>query len=69
VSQTITIDLPDDTRSALDRAAGEEGLSESALIEKALTDYLFLREFRNLRERMMSRNPTLTDQDVFNLVS
>jgi len=61
--------LPDDTRSALDRAAGEEGLSESALIEKALTDYLFLREFRNLRERMMSRNPTLTDQDVFNLVS
>ena len=69
MSQTITIDLPDDTRSALDRAAGEEGLSESALIEKALTDYLFLREFRNLRERMMSRNPTLTDQDVFNLVS
>jgi predicted transcriptional regulator len=68
VSQTITIDLPDDTRSALDRAAGEEGLSESALIEKALTGYLFLRDFRNLRERM-SRHPTLTDQDVFNLVS
>lgn len=69
MSQTITIDLPDDTRSALGRAAGEEGLSESALIEKALTDYLFLRQFRSLRERMMSRNPTLTDQDVFDLVS
>ena len=44
--QSIEIKLPDETRIALNRAAGEEGLSESALIEKALTDYLFLRQFR-----------------------
>jgi predicted transcriptional regulator len=69
MSQSITISLPDDTKNALDVAANEEGLSESALIEKALSDYLFLRRFRNLRERLMSQQPELTDQDVFNLVS
>ena len=69
MSQPITINLPDETKSALDQAAGEEGLSENELIEKALTDYLFLRQFRNLRERMMSTGASRTDQDVFDLVS
>lgn len=69
MSQTITIDLPDDTRSALDVAANEEGLSQSALIEKALLDYLFIRRFRSLRERLMSQGKNITDQDVFDLVS
>ena len=69
MSQTITISLPDDTRSALDDAATEDGLSESALIEKALSDYLFIRRFRSLRERMMSEGKTLPDQDVFDLIS
>ena len=69
MSQMITISLPDDTRSALDDAAAEEGLSEKALIEKALGDYLFIRRFRNLRERLISQGKDLTDQDVFDLVS
>jgi len=69
MGQTITINLPDETKNALDQAAGEEGLSDKALIEKALTDYLFLRQFRNLRERLMSKGNPRTDQDVFDLVS
>ncbi len=69
MSQMITISLPDETRSALDDAANEEGLSENALVEKALSDYLFIRRFRNLRERLMSQGKDLTDQDVFDLVS
>jgi len=69
MSQSIEIKLPDETRIALDRAAGEEGLSEGALIEKALTDYLFLRQFRNLRERMVARDSAPTDQEVFDLIS
>ena len=69
MSQPITIDLPDETRNALDQAAGEEGVSEKVLIEKALTDYLFLRQFRNLRERLMAKGKAFTDQDVFDLVS
>jgi predicted transcriptional regulator len=69
MSQTITITLPDETRNALDEAAGHDGLTESALIEKALTDYLFLRQFRSLRERMISNAKPRSDQDVFDLVS
>lgn len=69
MSQSITIDLPDDTKRALDSAATEEGVSESTLIEKAVSDYLFIRRFRNLRERMMSEGKNLSDQDVFDLVS
>lgn len=69
MSQMITIELPDDTRNALDDAAIEEGLSEKALIEKAVTDYLFVRRFRTLRERLRSEGKQLTDEDVFNLVS
>ena len=69
MSQMITISLPDEMRTALDNAANEEGLSENALVEKALSDYLFIRRFRNLRERLMSQGKDLTDQDVFDLVS
>lgn len=69
MSQMITIELPDDTRNALDDAAIEEGLSKKALIEKAVADYLFVRRFRTLRERLRSEGRQLTDEDVFNLVS
>ena len=69
MSQMITISLPDETRTALNDAASEEGLSENALVEKALSDYLFIRRFRNLRERLMSEGNDLTDQNVFDLVS
>lgn len=68
MSQSITINLPDDTKDALNNAATEEGLSESALVEKAVSDYLFIRQFRSLRERMTAECKKLTDQDVFNLV-
>ena len=69
MSQTITISLPDETKAALNSAATEEGLSENALVEKAVSDYLFIRRFRNLRERMTAQGKNLTDQDVFDLVS
>ena len=69
MSQTITIKLPDETQSALSDAASEQGLTQSALVEKAVGDYLFIRRFRSLRERLMSEGTNLTDQDVFDLVS
>jgi predicted transcriptional regulator len=69
MSQMITISLPDETRTALDTAANEEGLSQNAFVEKALSDYLFIRRFRSLRERLVSKDKDLTDQDVFDLVS
>jgi predicted transcriptional regulator len=70
MSQAITIDLPEETKRALDSVVREEGVTESELIEKALKDYLFVRQFRTLRERMLEQSSeTYTDQDVFNQVS
>ena len=70
MSQTIVIDLPEETRAALEAATREEGVSQNELIEKALNDYLFIRRFRNLRERMMAQAPeTYSEQDIFNRVS
>ena len=66
---TITINLPDEVESALEEATREEGLSTNELIKKALADYLFVRKFRLLRERMMSKSEKpYTDEDVFDLV-
>ncbi len=67
---TIVIDLREETKAALDEAAREEGLSQNELIDKALQDYLFIRQFRNLRERMMSQaGKAFTDEEVFDLIS
>ena len=67
---TITINLPDEVESALEEATREEGLSTNELIKKALADYLFVRKFRLLRERMMSKSEKpYTDEEVFDLVS
>jgi hypothetical protein len=67
---TITIDLPEEVESALEEATREEGLSPTDLVKKALADYLFVRKFRLLRERLMAESQgTYTDQDVFDLIS
>jgi hypothetical protein len=70
MSSTILADLSDETKATLAEAAREEGMSQNELIDKALQNYLFIRRFRSLRERMMSQaGKTLTDQDIFDLVS
>ena len=70
MSTSIIVDLREETRAALDDAAREEGLSASELIDRALQDYLFIRQFRSLRERMMSQaGKAFTDQEVFDLIS
>jgi metal-responsive CopG/Arc/MetJ family transcriptional regulator len=70
MSEPIMIDLSEETKTALEDAVREEGVSRSELIDRALKDYLFIRRFRSLRERMMGQVPeTYTDQDVFDRVS
>jgi metal-responsive CopG/Arc/MetJ family transcriptional regulator len=68
--EEITVQLPDNVSSALDEATREAGLSRNEIIEKALSDYLFIRRFRLLRERLASESENVyTDQDVFDSVS
>jgi predicted transcriptional regulator len=70
MSRTIIIDLPDQTDAALDEAAREEGVSPAEIAGIALKDYLAIRRFRRLRDRMTSESGRdLTDDDVFEQVS
>jgi metal-responsive CopG/Arc/MetJ family transcriptional regulator len=70
MSETVVIDLPEETKAALDAAIQEEGISQNELIERALKDYLFIRRFRSLREQLMAQGrETYTDQDIFDRVS
>lgn len=66
----ITISLPKEMETALAEATREEGVSQSELIQKALADFLFLRKFRSLRERLLEQNgQRYSDQDIFEIVS
>jgi metal-responsive CopG/Arc/MetJ family transcriptional regulator len=70
--ETVTISLPQAIRRELDRIAKEEGISRSDLLRQSLEDFLFVRRFRQLRQRMMAAAQAqgiFTDEDVFNRVS
>ena len=69
---TITITLPQEIKLAVDDVMRKEGISSSELINQAVREYLFLRRFRLLRDRMVPRAQAqgiYTDQDVFDRVS
>jgi metal-responsive CopG/Arc/MetJ family transcriptional regulator len=70
--ETVTISLPRAIRRELDRVAKEEGISRSDVLRQSLEDFLFVRRFRQLRQRMMAAAQAqgiFTDEDVFNRVS
>jgi metal-responsive CopG/Arc/MetJ family transcriptional regulator len=70
--ETVTVSLPRAIRRELDRVAKEEGISRSDVLRQSLEDFLFVRRFRQLRQRMMAAAQAqgiFTDEDVFNRVS
>ncbi len=70
--ETVTISLPQAIRRELDKVAKEEGISRSDVLRQSLEDFLFVRRFRQLRQRMMAAAQAqgiFTDEDVFNRVS
>jgi metal-responsive CopG/Arc/MetJ family transcriptional regulator len=70
--QTLTISLPEKIKKDLDTVCRDEGIAKSDLIRKSLRDYLFLRQFRKLREKMVAKAENqgiYTDEDVFEKVS
>jgi len=72
VRETVTISLPQAVRRELDKLAKEEGISRSDVLRQSLEDFLFVRRFRQLRQRMMAAAQArgiFTDEDVFNRVS
>jgi metal-responsive CopG/Arc/MetJ family transcriptional regulator len=72
MQETITITLPAQIKPALDEVRQREGTSLNELVTKAIEEYLFARQFRLLRERMVPKaqeQGIYTDQDVFERVS
>jgi metal-responsive CopG/Arc/MetJ family transcriptional regulator len=70
--ETVTISLPQAVRRELDKIAKQEGISRSDVLRQSLEDFLFVRRFRQLRQRMMAAaqaQDIFTDEDVFNRVS
>ena len=70
--ETVTISLPQAVRRELDKIAKQEGISRSDVLRQSLEDFLFVRRFRQLRQRMMAvaqAHGIFTDEDVFNRVS
>lgn len=69
---TITISVPEEMRSELDKISQADGVSRSDIVRESLRDYMFVRRFHTLRNSMVakaSRRGIYTDQDVFNRVS
>ena len=70
--ETVTISLPQAVRRELDKVAKEEGVSRSDVLRQSLEEFLFVRRFRQLRQRMMAAAQAqgiFTDEDVFNRIS
>ncbi|HEV8129760.1 MAG TPA: ribbon-helix-helix domain-containing protein [Acidobacteriota bacterium] len=70
--ETITISLPKEIKEELDRVTKRERVTRSDVVRESLRDYLFLRQFRSLRTRMVAKAQSrgvYTDQDVFDRVS
>ena len=68
----ITVDIPGEIKIALDEAVRSEGVSSNELVGRAIKQYLFLRRFRLLSDRMAAKAQAqgiLSEQDVFDRVS
>jgi metal-responsive CopG/Arc/MetJ family transcriptional regulator len=52
--EIVTISLPQNVRRELDKVAKEEGISRSDVLRQSLEDFLFVRRFRQRRQRMMA---------------
>lgn len=70
--ETLTISLPEDMRRKINRAAKEEGISQSEFVRIAVKNALFRRALRTARAGLVPlarRKGIYTDEDVFRLIS
>ena len=69
---TITISVPEELKSEIEKLSRADGVSRSDIVREAMRDYLFVRRFRSLRAsmtRQAAAGGVYTDQDVFDRVS
>ena len=72
MQEQLTVSVPTEIKVALEELTRSAGASSDELVGEAIKQYLFVRRFRTLRERMAPNARTqgiVTDQDVFDRVS
>ena len=68
---TITISVPEQMKSDLEKLSRADGVSRSDIVRESLRDYIFIRRFRAMRQSMVDNAATQgihTDLDVFDRV-
>lgn len=72
MKDTITMRLPQELQKELDRVAKTERTSRSEVIRDALTRYLAVKRFQQLRKTVLpfaEAAGLLTDEDIFKSIS
>ncbi|PZU92630.1 MAG: hypothetical protein DCE90_17840 [Pseudanabaena sp.] len=72
MQEAITITLPVDVKASLELRSQIEAISSTELIERAVREYLLVRQFRSLRKKMLNKADLqggFTDEDIFEMVS
>jgi hypothetical protein len=70
MEDTLTITLTPELRAILDNLIHIEGVSPETLVQNAMADYLFIRQFRALRSQLIQKaQASYTDDDIFKMVS
>jgi metal-responsive CopG/Arc/MetJ family transcriptional regulator len=70
--ENVSVSLPEDLKAELDRWTSREHASRSDIVRRALSEYLFVRRYRALREEILpygERAGVFTDDEVFDRVS
>jgi predicted transcriptional regulator len=69
---TLTIRLPDDLRSELDKLSRDENKAVSDIVRESLRRYVAVERFRAIRRKILpfaEAQGLLTDEDVFKALS
>ncbi len=68
MSTTITIRVPDDLRSELEKISEAEDKPLSDIVRESLRRYVAIQQFRQLRKKVLpfaESQGLLTDEDIF----
>ncbi|RME76481.1 MAG: hypothetical protein D6784_05775 [Chloroflexi bacterium] len=72
MADTVTITLPGRVKSILETITEQEGIPVDELINAAIEEYLFFRQLRLLRQRMIAKAQAqgiYSEEDIFDQIS
>lgn len=66
MEDTLTIPLSPELWAAVDHLTETEGLSPEELVQMALQEFVFVHQFRSLRDQLLQKaQADYTDDDIF----